>query len=607
MTMMSLAVLATLCIAFNASPSVGALVPNSTSPKRQEELKTKFDDLDKMAHAVSWHKEPLPAVPAKIKAKVEEAHAQRNATKPMVKVGSCFEHIPARQLGFKTTAKAVSLLNLAIGQRAPEHPGANSFAKPGAGNNQVVADNGRDAVGTVNGEEPFVSVLKDGYFEVGCYHDQMLEFGDKYGDDKDKYGSVASHAKVSIVKYKEVVLEMEHKAMTPRTCFQFCRTLPDMVFFGITNGDECYCEPYFKPQAGDAASCDAPCVGEQTMMCGNAKGKSTIWEMHLCANTAEKLEENTVAAEEALTFFHEQAGLAVELGKAMSEAGDALEEVGGLSGSPMSGDLGMLAKKQAGSLSKAFMKGRKAYEKLGEATKVAQGLEGSDFGVASNVAQADVAIDVIEATEGEVRTNAKEVYDFVVAAYPANPYEYDGQAQVAMAKKLATDYQAQDYRLASYAMGEKSLEPQGSSCSGDAVGMPMVGLGLNGCGVVCEQTLYPTKCVAFAHYQVDGSDDLCFMFSDVQDVETFEEPAGLLQKSNLRKDVKQADKSTKASAVCKVKMSEITTGFKPKGELKMNKRCFGACGSFSAREGVEEYSVPDAVEVQGKAVIEKIA
>jgi len=454
----------------------------------------------------------------------------------------------------------------------------------------------------VNGQEPFVKVLKDGFFEVGCYNDGMLEHSDKFGGNKDKYGSSAQMVNVSIAKYRELVLDSEEEAMTPRVCYEFCRTLPGMVFFGISNGNECYCEPYFKPQAGGSSSCDVPCEGEKTSMCGG-KVKSTVWEMHLCADTAEDLAENTLAAEEALTFFYESAGLAADLGEKMTEAGEALEDVAGLSGSPMTGDLGMSAKVEAGKLSKSFMAGRKDYETLLVAGNKAVELEGGDFTDAKTLTEVEDTVLTIQKTEPVVHKFAAGVHDLVKAVFPASSYQTFGATPEndKLTKELANPQaEATDFKLASYAMGEQSLAPQGLSCSGEVIGLPMLGLGVSGCGLACEQTLYPNKCVAFAHYQVDGKEDLCFLFSDVRDVETFEEPASaaLVQKRLLK-----ADKDTKASATCKVKMSEIASGFKPKGALKKNKRCFGACGSFSARETVQDYQVPSSVTVNGQEVI----
>ena len=36
-------------------------------------------------------------------------------------------------------------------------------------------------------------------------------------------------------------------SMTPKACFNFCRTVPGMLFFGLIYGRDCYCTPYFTP------------------------------------------------------------------------------------------------------------------------------------------------------------------------------------------------------------------------------------------------------------------------------------------------------------------------------------------------------------------------
>jgi len=580
--------------------STGATATSLRHVKPKETPGQLMDKLDKMAQKVSWHKEALPPVPAKVKAAVQSARAARVGERGnLVKIGGCGSHVTVKELGLVSTARTAALLAKVVQQ--PEHAGRNSLAKPGVGANQVVAKGG--AHGKVDGQEPFVKVLKDGYFEVGCYRDSMLEFGDKFGDEKDKYGPVASHANVAIVKYSELVEKTAQKEMTARTCYEFCRGLPGMVFFGITNGNDCYCEPYFKPQAGDDAACDIGCQGKSTEMCGNAKGKSTIWEMHLCDDTGEDLAEHTEGAEEALTYFFENAGVAVEIGKKMTAAGDALEEVAGLSGSPNTGDLGMTAKQAGGELTKAFIEGRKVYETLLAAGTDAQALEGGDFTEASTVTQVEHTVEIIKENDSKVHKAALSIHSLVKAAYPAVDYKVFGEdvADDQLATDLKGGFRAGDYRLASYAMGETQLVPQATTCSGKAVGMPMLGLGENGCGVACEQTVYPTKCVAFSHYEVEGKEDLCFMFADVDDVEAFEEPAALMQTIRSNKDT-----STKAAAVCKVKMSELSTGFKPKGAFKRNKRCFGACGGFSARDSIQSYTAPSSVTVDGKEVIAKL-
>jgi len=145
------------------------------------------------------------------------------------------------------------------------------------GSDQVLAEGG--ATGSVAGSEAFATVLKDGFFEVGCYTDKMLTTADKFGDEKDKYKDLAG---VSIVNYADLVDDADKEPMTPTVCFEFCSTIPDMVFFGITAGRTCYCTPYFHPGPGDAGKCDAVCEGDTTLMCGNTGGRSSVFEMHTC-------------------------------------------------------------------------------------------------------------------------------------------------------------------------------------------------------------------------------------------------------------------------------------------------------------------------------------
>merc|ERR1719428_1265458 len=72
-------------------------------------------------------------------------------------------------------------------------------------------------------------------------------------------------------------------------CFDFCRTIPQMGYFGIINGDYCYCTPYFKSAESGSEICDIPCVGAPSLMCGG-KTKSSVFEMHLCNDAADDLE-----------------------------------------------------------------------------------------------------------------------------------------------------------------------------------------------------------------------------------------------------------------------------------------------------------------------------
>merc|ERR1719299_43421 len=78
----------------------------------------------------------------------------------------------------------------------------------------------------------------------------MIKSGDKYGDGKFDY-AVKSSANTSLVFYSEIVEGDKKESMTPKVCFEFCRTMPDMQFFGLIYGRECYCSHYYKKTTGE--------------------------------------------------------------------------------------------------------------------------------------------------------------------------------------------------------------------------------------------------------------------------------------------------------------------------------------------------------------------
>lgn len=122
-------------------------------------------------------------------------------------------------------------------------------------------------------------VLKSGFMQVTCIKDYMYYHGDKFGAGRHSYelGQVG----VSIVHYDSMVKKEDREPMSPKVCFKFCRSVPNMSFFGVLNGRKCYCEPYYKAMAGDSSMCDAHCDGDKTKYCGG-KSKSTIFSMHSC-------------------------------------------------------------------------------------------------------------------------------------------------------------------------------------------------------------------------------------------------------------------------------------------------------------------------------------
>ena len=76
--------------------------------------------------------------------------------------------------------------------------------------------------------------------EIDCVKDAMLAHGDAHGDGKLRY-KMEDIANVSIIHYTDMIPKEDRKPMTHGRCFEFCRTVPDMLFFGINNGRDCYC------------------------------------------------------------------------------------------------------------------------------------------------------------------------------------------------------------------------------------------------------------------------------------------------------------------------------------------------------------------------------
>merc|ERR1719215_850575 len=110
---------------------------------------------------------------------------------------------------------------------------------------------------------PFKEYHMDGYSEVSCVLDSLLLHGDKHGDGKYNY-KLGDVSNVSIVHYTDMIPKEDQKQMTHGVCYSFCRTVPMMNFFGIHNGRDCYCAPYYKQMAGDSSACDTVCDGDQT-------------------------------------------------------------------------------------------------------------------------------------------------------------------------------------------------------------------------------------------------------------------------------------------------------------------------------------------------------
>merc|ERR1719379_2981889 len=179
-------------------------------------------------------------------------------------------------------------------------------------------------------QEGYGTVTKDGFYGVSCIKDYMYHHGDIDGPNKHEY-EIGSSSNVSIVHYNMLVPSEDQQPMTAEVCFEFCRTVPDMLFFGLTAGRECYCLPFFKQMAGDSSKCDAVCEGNPTTMCGGM-AKSNIFGMHFCDSTAEDLGDAATKASDFLEEGKPMAESAMEDAEALQTAAADAQDAFGKAG-----------------------------------------------------------------------------------------------------------------------------------------------------------------------------------------------------------------------------------------------------------------------------------
>lgn len=381
----------------------------------------------------------------------------------------------------------------------------------GPGAVQTLAGGGSD--GTVDATPPFMNVYKDGFWDAGCLSDEMVKTGDKYGDGKFKYKTQGA-ANTSIVFYGEIVEPDSQVSMTPKVCFEFCRTIPDMTFFGLIYGRECYCSHYWKKTTGEG-TCDLPCEGDPGSICGGAE-LSSMYQMHKCvgglaqdvADLDEKLADAFDAMDAAEVALHEQ-------GTDMQMSGEKLESYAEGSSS----GLAQAAKVAAGPVIHAS-------EDLVELLEEIDGLTlGPD-------PSADLSFDERKEVE-EYMASVKEIMDAAEQAMAAG--EELGTA-TGFSEKL-TDYEPAFVQ----AMRQIDTEYEGKMvvCEGDATGMPKVGLSWTECAAACDSAAPKASddyCIYFQHFELPGESPLCFLYTDITAITTYncdlpEEVSGSLEEA----------------------------------------------------------------------------
>jgi len=443
----------------------------------------------------------------------------------------CGDRIPLAKLGLKKNSLTRKLFSSA--RQAALLEANPDMAVPGAGIVQKMADNGRSETGTVTSAEkweeisPLVKVFKDGYSLIGCHKDQMHEFGDMYGNNKDQFRE--ADLNVSIVKYDEIVLKEEQVAMTPKKCYEFCRTMPDMVFFGVTGGRDCYCMPFYKEGASGSEICDLPCEGDPSQMCGGKK-KSLIFEMHMCQDTAGDLLYNAVKAEMALVYFYDTAFMTDQLAKDLELAGKMVQKIAGSVGDMGASKLGKEALVEAASLfdpNTGWGACRPQYKGLLDLYDEAKPLYDADFTWAKNLQKAEDTIFMMDNLRKKLIQCAKDAEGPVLAVYPfyygfmESLDEADLQAKTDKYISGVVGFYPAIYMLDEVAPEEMS------SCEGQLLGRPKP-LPFSSCAEACDQITSPSRCAGFQYFQfMDGDKQipLCFLFKELLKVRSYRCPA----------------------------------------------------------------------------------
>lgn len=369
---------------------------------------------------------------------------------------------------------------------------------PGA--EQEAASGG--AHGTVAGEEPFQGVFKDGFWHVNCLSDELNVKGDKFGDGAQRYESGVA-ATTSVVRYDVVVDRDAQVPMTPDVCFNFCRTVPEMTFFGLIYGRDCYCSHYYKQTTGDGV-CDRPCEGDSAVTCGG-QTMSDIYQMHECVGgLAQDISAITAEAAEMNGVLMDDAQVVGEAGHAMQGSGDYLESL--TEGSASS--LAQAAKVAAGPILHAA---DDLLELSGEYTRI----EGEAAGIPT-----DGELDF--ETRRKAETLLAETKEFLDAADQAVAA---GAEWLAQANPEHNVEDAGQMFVPVLRQVDKEKEDRQSVCNGDFTGSPKVGLSLDECVAACDAEAPKDSdayCWAIQHFTFDEADSLCFLFSGLSELTSYE-------------------------------------------------------------------------------------
>jgi hypothetical protein len=321
--------------------------------------------------------------------------------------------------------------------------------------------------------------IKDGFLKVACLKDYMYYHGDKFGDNRYDY-KIGPVSNDSIVHYEAHVAKEDRHAITPEVCFEYCRALPDMGFFGIVNGRGCYCTPYFKPMASDSSMCDSICEGDHAMFCGG-KSKSTVFAMHCCASTKGELLTETNKAHNMQAGLDHDAELANILSHDVQDCGDVLQKSFGAVGDSGAASHAQAAKVFAGTLVHTAEAAVKISSKLAELSKDASALLLTDLADLEQLRKGERLLESFAATIAEGKAASDELAKVL-----------------ALARSAETNFNASKQYYPVMYFVDKEFTDVPSTCAGDMVGEPVQG-GEDACATKCDENIH--SCVGYQFYE----------------------------------------------------------------------------------------------------------
>jgi hypothetical protein len=343
---------------------------------------------------------------------------------------------------------------------------------------------------------PFETIFMDDYSFVECAKDELFSVGDKWGDGKFDY-KVENTYNVSIIHYADTIPSEDQELMSQKLCYEFCRTVPGMSFFGLTHGRDCYCAPFYHAVAGDSSACDLPCKGSAVPavgMCGG-ESKSALFEMHMCDATADDLAKSLTLAAEFTATSENLTKSAMTTASGMQVAAEEGQMLFGEAGDPVASDLMQECKEWAGVVEHAAEDLEAKTAELSELVKTAEGLEGSDFTSSDAALEAEaVMAEMAETSEAGAKLYdaADEVYELSV-------------------RGMGEDRGGEYYPLMYFV--DKEYEDVPSTCGGTWDGHSIYGVTIDECATACDVTKVEPDCSGFFYTK-----SLCLLFSKFKSV-----------------------------------------------------------------------------------------